>query len=296
LPFLGLSATMQVMAELRADRLVWIFGTGRSGSTWLASMMGDMAGGRLWNEPLVGKLFGDFHSDARPKSLRSKNFVMADAHSQAWLEGIRLFVSRVADSRFPDVEEGEWIVVKEPNGSVGAPYLAAASPRSALVLLIRDPRDVAASAIDRHRPGGEAYEWRKSEGSVRDRASRDPDAFIEGQAKRYVRNVGAAKRAYEAHVGPKAMVRYENLRTDTLGTMRRVYSTLGIPTDEEQLAQVVNKHAWENISEEKKGRGKFHRKAKPGGWREDLTPHQARSVEKITAPLLREFYGVESER
>jgi hypothetical protein len=29
---------------------------------------------------------------------------------------------------------------------------------------------------------------------------------------------------------------------------------------------------------------------------EDLTPHQARSVEKITAPLLREFYGVESER
>jgi hypothetical protein len=88
LPFLATSATMQLMAEHRADRLVWIFGTGRSGSTWLAAMMGDMAGGRLWNEPLVGKLFGDFHSDARPKSLQSKNFVMADAHSQAWLEGI----------------------------------------------------------------------------------------------------------------------------------------------------------------------------------------------------------------
>ena len=48
--------------------------------------------------------------------------------------------------------------------------------------------------------------------------------------------------------------------------------------------------------EEKKGRGKFHRKAKPGGWREHLTPHQARSVENIAAPLLREFYGGESER
>jgi hypothetical protein len=214
------------MDELRADHLVWIFGTGRSGSTWLASMMGDMAGGRLWNEPLVGKLFGDSHSDARPKSLRSKNFVMADAHTQAWLEGIRHFVLRVADSRFPAVEEGAWIVVKEPNGSIGVPYLAAAFPRSALVLLIRDPRDVAASAMDRHRPGGGAYEWRKSEGSVRDRASRDPDAFIEGQAKRYMRNVGAAKRAYEAHEGPKVMVRYEDLRTETVGTMRRVYSTL----------------------------------------------------------------------
>ena len=57
---------------------------------------------------------------------------------------------------------------------------------------------------------------------------------------------------------------------------------------------MVKKHAWENISEEKKGRGKFHRKANPGGWREDLTSHQARSVEKITAPLLREFYGGKS--
>ena len=99
---------------------------------------------------------------------------------------------------------------------------------------------------------------------VSNRASRDPDAFIEGQAKRYMRNVGAAKRAYEADQGPKVMVRYEDLRADTLGTMRRVYSTLGIPTGEEELAQVVKKHAWENISEEKKGRGKFHRKAKPG--------------------------------
>jgi hypothetical protein len=287
---------MQVMDELRADRLMWIFGTGRSGSTWLASMMGDMAGGRLWNEPLVGKLFGDFHSGARPKSLRSKNFVMADAHRQAWLEGIRLFVLRISASRFPGAAEGDWIVVKEPNGSVGAPYLAAAFPRSALVLLIRDPRDVAASALDRHRPGGQAYEWRKSEGSVRDRASRNPDAFIEGQAERYMRNVGAAKRAYEAHEGPKVMVRYEDLRADTLGTMRRLYSTLGIPTGEDELAKVVKKHAWENIPEEKKGLGKFFRKAKAGGWRQDLTPHQARSVEKITAPLLREFYGVESER
>ena len=32
-------------------------------------------------------------------------------------------------------------------------------------------------------------------------------------------------------------------------------------------------------------------KATPGGWREDLTPEQARVVEKVTGPLLREFYA-----
>src|SRR3712207_7907672 len=63
-------------------------------------------------------------------------------------------------------------------------------PRSTLfpyTTLFRSPRDVAASAMDRHSPGGGAYEWRKSEGNVRDRASRDPDAFIEGQDRKSTR-------------------------------------------------------------------------------------------------------------
>ena len=88
------------------------------------------------------------------------------------------------------------------------------------------------------------------------------------------------------------MVRYEDLRTNTLETMKRIYSTLGISIDEGELARVVEKHSWENVPEENKGDGKFYRKATPGGWREDLTPEQARIVEKVTAPLLAEFYRV----
>jgi hypothetical protein len=72
--------------------------------------------------------------------------------------------------------------------------------------------------------------------------------------------------------------------------MRRIYATLGIPVDEGELARSVEKHSWENIPEEEKGEGKKRRKAKPGGWREDLTPKQVEIVEEITAPLLEEFY------
>ena len=39
-----------------------------------------------------------------------------------------------------------------------------------------------------------------------------------------------------------------------------------------------------------RGEGKFYRKATPGGWREDLTPEQVQIVERITAPVLEEFY------
>src|SRR5215210_1288881 len=121
-----------------------------------------------------------------------------------------------------------------------------------------------------------------------------PDAFVKGQARRYVRDVGNAKLAYEAHEGRKVLVKYEDLRADTIGTMKRIYSTLEMPVDEAELARSVEKHSWENVPEEEKGEGKFHRKATPGGWREDLTPDQVEIVEGVAGPLLRELYPVRS--
>ncbi|MGH3087179.1 MAG: hypothetical protein ACRDSJ_07665 [Rubrobacteraceae bacterium] len=41
---------------------------------------------------------------------------------------------------------------------------------------------------------------------------------------------------------------------------------------------------------ERKGEGKFYRKASPGGWREDLTKEQITIVEETTGSLLEEFY------
>jgi hypothetical protein len=87
------------------------------------------------------------------------------------------------------------------------------------------------------------------------------------------------------------LVRYEELRADTLGTMKRLYSELEIAVDESELRRAVTKHSWENIPEGEKGEGKFYRKASPGSWREDLTPEQIEIVEQITAPLLKEFYA-----
>jgi hypothetical protein len=72
--------------------------------------------------------------------------------------------------------------------------------------------------------------------------------------------------------------------------MKRMYSELSIEVNEGELAQVVEKHSWENIPEDKKGEGKFYRKASPGGWKDDLTPEQAQIVERVTAPLLEQLY------
>ena len=160
--------------------------------------------------------------------------------------------------------------------------LMEALQESRMILLVRDPRDVVASWVDAHREGG----WKDG----RRKETNRPRVPIDGRAKKYLQNVGEAKKAYDSHEGRKTLVRYEELRADALGTMKRIYSELGIPADEGELARAVEKHSWEKIPEEEKGEGKFYRKATPGGWREDLTPEQVETVESITAPLLKELY------
>jgi hypothetical protein len=187
-----------------------------------------------------------------------------------------------AAARFPEVGEEGYLVIKEPGGAVGAPLLMEALPESRMILLVRDPRDVVASWLDALKEGGWRAGRRKEEGL--------PSAIVDKRARNYSKSVGEAKKAYELHEGRKVLVRYEELRADTLGTMKRIYSALEIPADEGKLARAVEKHSWENVPEKEKGEGKFYRKATPGGWREDLTPEQVEAVERITAPLLDEFY------
>jgi Sulfotransferase family len=220
---------------------------------------------------------------------------MADATRRGWIHSIRNFVLDGAKYARPRLGPDHYLVVKEPNGSVGAPLLMEALPESRLILLIRDPRDVVSSTLDGARKGNWLYERKDRGGWKRDALpDNNPDAFTRRWANVYMQHAGNAKKAYDAHKGPKVMVRYEDLRADTIATMRRIYSTLRIPVNEGELVRAVEKHSWENIPEKKKGGGKFYRKAMPGGWQEDLTPRQIEQVERITAPLLEEYYSSEA--
>lgn len=269
------------------ENVIWIFGTGRTGSTWLAAMMDEPKDHSVWFEPRVGLLF----DDQRLGRYGGEHFVLSDHYKNVWLGSVRNFVLDGADARFPELAGGGYLAIKEPGGSEGAPVLAEALPESRVALLVRDPRDVASSWLDATRKGGWQNERRKRKGTeVSPEADTNPDAFVTRHANAYLQNVGRAKQAYDLHRGHKAIVRYEDLRADTLGAMKKLYSDLGVSIGEKELARAVEKHAWENISEDQKGRGKFYRKAKPGGWREDLTPRQMEIVEETTTPLLDAFY------
>jgi sulfotransferase family protein len=280
-------------AGLDPSKVIWIFCVWRSGSTWMRAMLADLLPCRVWEEPKVGRLFGAFYEKAQPGQRVSTNFVLGDPTRPTWTRALRRFVLETASASHPSITPAEYLVVKEPGGAIGAPLLMDALPESRMVLLVRDPRDVVASALDAAKKGSWRYE--NLDADLRKRrerqAARGFTPFVKETANNYLRQIGAAKRTFDAYAGPKALVRYEDLRVDPLREMSRLCSDLRLPVKEESLARVVGKHSWENVPEKEKGPGKFYRKAEPGGWGEDLTPRQIEIVERITAPLIAEFYG-----
>src|SRR5215204_2505062 len=255
---------------VRPENIVWIFGTGRSGSTWLGSMMGGLDGCAMWNEPLVGNLFGNFHYFRVGGRKSGRQYILGEPYKETWLGPMRDLILGGAAARFPQVIGGGYLIIKEPNGSIGAPLLMEALPESRMIFLIRDPRDVVASSMDARSEGS----WLSGRREAQRRTSkpdRNPNVYVRMRANSYVQQIEKTGQAYRAHGGRKVMVRYEDLRADTLKTMKRIYSALEIPVEEAELGRSVEKNSWENIPEQEKGEGKKRRKAKPGGWREDLT-------------------------
>jgi hypothetical protein len=283
--------------DLTADRIIWIFGSPRSGTSWLASMLAGLPRCEWWEEPYVGALFGDFYDSHNGDNQRDR-FILAPRHRKVWIRAIRALVLEGAAARFPALSPDGFLAVKEPHGCLGAGFLAEALPESRMVLLLRDPRDVVSSALDAQREGswtGQTAQWkgrRKPAGA----ADKDPDGFVRRAAHQYRRSIAAARQAYDLHRGRKAKIKYEDLREHPASFMFQLCTELDLPVAHEDVARVVELHDWARIPASDKGPGRFHRRGTPGGWREDLTPAQIETVTEITRPILDDFYSSQMER
>lgn len=280
------------------ENIIWIIGSPRTGSTWLSRMMGELEGFGVWEEPFFGVILSFRDNIANQGWAASSNFLLGDPNKPIWLKHMRRMFLAVGRARFGDHEH---LVVKEPNGSVGARLVLEAFPESKVILLVRDPRDIVASLLDAAKKGSwyghDRYEasaataqFEPETGSFTIPEPQSREESVERISRDVVASFAASREAFDAHGGRKVVVRYEDLRTDSVGEMKKLCSTLGVIVDEEQLTQAVEKHAWENIPTEKKGEGKALRKATPGGWKEDLSPEQAQAVERSTTAVLAEFY------
>src|SRR5215210_7491508 len=96
------------------ENMIWIFGTGRTGSTWLAAMMEEPEGHDVWFEPRVGTFF----DPQRFERYGGKHFILASQYKDVWLGSIRNFSLDGANVRFPELagKRGGYLAIKEPGG------------------------------------------------------------------------------------------------------------------------------------------------------------------------------------
>jgi len=284
------------------ERLTWIFGSSRSGSTWLLRMLSDFERVVPIDDPHLGHHLGVWRpiplawaaAEEPPEKLTTllelkaeePGYFFADRYRESWWEPLRTLIC----SRFEAQAEGvpgagrraPVYVVKEP-GSHAAPLLLDLFPSSKVVFLLRDGRDVVDSWLDGYRDGSWAIPGGAFPVSEKGRVP-----LIRWLSAVWVVRSRAVQRAFDS-LPPESrlLVRYETLREQTADTLRAVCAMLGLGA--EHAAEVAERHRFERVPARQRGPRREVRAASPGSWRENLSPAEQEAMHEALGPALEEF-------
>ena len=282
--------------------LAWIMGSSRSGSTWLLRMLRELDEVVGIDDPHLGHHLGVWRplplawatAAERPELTtladvkRDKgDYLFSDLYRDSWMPALRDLVrarfGAQLDQQWPATETPT-LIVKEP-GSHAAEQIFDAFPRSRLIFLLRDGRDVVDSWIDAYQSGS----WALEEGAFAVAPS-GRRALVEWLASVWAYRTRAVGEAFGRRPrGSRILVRYEDLLADTPGELRRICEMLDIEAGDEALATIVRRHAFEHVDPASRGSRREIRAAEPGAWRRNLTLGERRAMEEIMGPQLAAF-------
>lgn len=284
---------------MREKRLAWIFGSSRSGSTWLLKMLSDLEGVVPIDDPHLGHHLGVWRpiplawaACEEPPELKTlldvkaeePGYFFADRYRDAWEGPLRTLI----ETRFEAQAEGEVdaaeaaFVVKEP-GSHVAPFLAELFPASKVIFLLRDGRDVVDSWLDAYSEGS----WAIPGGAFPvSEEGRIP--LIRWLSEVWAFRSREVRKAYEARAEEdRILIRYEDLRGETEQCLARICGMIGVDT--ERVPEVVEAHRFEKQPSTARGRRRFIRQARPGGWRDNLSRAEQKAMHRVMGKTLVEF-------
>lgn len=290
------------------EGLAWIFGSSRSGSTWLLRMLSDFDRVVPIDDPHLGHHLGVWRpiplawaaAEEPPEKLTTlldlkaeePGYFFAERYRDSWWEPLRKlicsrFEAQSGQARGAGAGRAPAYVVKEP-GSHAAPLLVDLFPASKIVFLLRDGRDVVDSWLDGYRDGS----WAIPGGAFSvSQEGRLP--LIRWLSAVWVVRSRAVQQAFDT-LPPenRLLIRYETLREQTPEALRAVCEMLGL--DAERAAEVAERHCFERVPAGQRGPRREVRAAKPGCWRENLSPAEQEAMHEALGPALGEF-GYESE-
>jgi hypothetical protein len=279
------------------SKLVWIFGSPRSGSSWMLRLLTGHPDIAPVNESYVGAHLvpvggeveageyyehGERAEDASYFFARDYMPVLRPLLQELVLRG---FDNQLRHMGFDPVPK--WVVIKEPNGSHAADTIVSLLPRSRVLFLLRDGRDVVDSILDAML-GSDSW-WAERTRQL-GRPPQERLAFVVQHSELWVRRTMASQRAFEAvPEEQRLLVRYEEILSDTPTQLRRIFDWLDLGVNEENLETIVKRQAFDSAPKDRRGPGKPMRAATPGLWRENLTEDEQRTMHDIMGAKLGEL-------
>jgi hypothetical protein len=301
------------------SRLVWIFGSPRTGSTWLLRLLifpleltTKRPSGSIMprkapmqpiavpvNEPYLPShltpIGNGFAEPGAPNFLLKAtrpddpNYFFADAFAGCWRPEVRrlILVRLHAQAELAAQQHSlgdPFVVVKEPNGSHGADVVMSILLRSRMIFQLRDGRDVIDSMLHAHSGGG----WLAGPGAP-GRIQRESErlGFVRRHSRLWVNRTLAVQRAYDSHPPRlRIAIRYEDLRADTMGTLRPLVDWLGVKRSDEELEAAVAALAFEAYPARAKGPTEPLRAASPGLWRENMSDTEQQVMDEVMGETL----------
>jgi hypothetical protein len=216
-------------------------------------------------------------------------YFFAERHRDSWSEPLRVLIRARFEAQAVEALTNPTIppvyAVKEP-GSHVAPFLLELFPRSKLVFLLRDGRDVVDSWLAAYRRGswaipGGAFPVTR-EGRV---------TLIRWLSSVWAYRTRAVLSAFEAHPAEsRLLIRYERMREQPEEGLRAVAALAGLRA--RGLREIVASHAFDRLPDGLRGPLRERRLATPGSWREHLSrAEQAAMHEVLGEVLLEAGYG-----
>jgi hypothetical protein len=287
------------------SRLVWILGGPRSGSTWLLALL--RASPRVVgiDEPWIGAHIALSMTSAigvRPHRVPPGAFRLNDMRAETtdyffsrryepvWRPLLRDLILGRLEAQVADVSRETGVrdpvcVIKEPNGSLASDIVMATLPRSRMIFLLRDGRDVIDSELDGLRAGA----WARSHAEGYETSDEARLGLLRLWAHGWLHGTLATQRAYESHPPElRMMLRYEDLLEDTDGHLASLDEWLDLGMGPDRIRETVARTRYASLRPEDKGPGRFARAASPGLWRENLSPEEQATLDEIIGPKLRE--------
>jgi hypothetical protein len=297
-----MSSAATYLAE-KEDRLAWIMGSSRSGSTWLLGMLSELSRVVPIDDPHIGHHLGVWRplpiawaaSAERPTlttldtvKREKPDYFFSDRYRDAWLPALRELILARFGAQLDDAR-GELgsepvVVVKEP-GSHAAEMLIDAFPGSRMIFLLRDGRDVVDSWLDAYRGGS----WAIDEGAFAV-APHGRLALVEWLSAVWsyrTRTVAAALARFPPE--RRILLRYERLLENPARELARICSVLELDASPAELARIGGEHSYERVDPDHRGPLQEVRTAEPGGWRRNLSATERQAMYDIMGAELTAF-------